>query len=223
MRAKHNLKEFGKSNDISVPEYDVYHSARALTESKLGFPRMIKGKFYDASVVYSHEQAVQAFNRIAAKWGTPVLGQRYVAGQEINVTAVGDGTGSMLGYVPMRKQYITDKGKAWSGVSIVDENLESLTRRIVANTRWRGGFELELIRDENGTFHLIEINPRFPAWIYFAAGCGQNHPELLVNLALGKQVVPLSAYEAGKLFIRYSYDLIVDLKEFERISTTGEL
>jgi carbamoyl-phosphate synthase large subunit len=42
-------------------------------------------------------------------------------------------------------------------------------------------------------------------------------------MALGEDVQPLTEYESGKMFIRYSYDLIVDISEFEKISTTGEI
>jgi carbamoyl-phosphate synthase large subunit len=222
-RAKHNLADFGSKYNVSVPESEIHHNTISLMNTDFTYPFVVKGKFYDATTVYSREQAVQAFNRIAAKWGTPVIVQKFIHGQEINVTAVGDGDGNTLGYVPMRKQYITDKGKAWSGVSIQDDELEKITRTLMGKTKWRGGLELEIIRTDDATYYLIEINPRFPAWIYFANGCGQNHPELLVNLALGLQVKPLNTYEPGKLFIRYSYDMIVDLKEFEKISTSGEL
>jgi carbamoyl-phosphate synthase large subunit len=67
------------------------------------------------------------------------------------------------------------------------------------------------------------MNPRFPAWVYLAVGCGQNHPDALVKMALGEKVEPFKSYENGKLFIRYSFDQIVNLSEFEKISTLGEL
>jgi len=70
---------------------------------------------------------------------------------------------------------------------------------------------------------LLEINPRIPAWVYLAVGCGQNIPEALVKLAMGQKVPPYTEYLVGKLFIRYSYDLIIDIGEFEQISTLGEL
>jgi carbamoyl-phosphate synthase large subunit len=70
---------------------------------------------------------------------------------------------------------------------------------------------------------LLEMNPRFPAWVYLAKGCGQNHPEALVRMALGEDVKPFESYDVGKLFVRYSFDQIVDLKDFEKISTLGEL
>ena len=42
-------------------------------------------------------------------------------------------------------------------------------------------------------------------------------------MALGMEVLPFDTYDVGKMFIRYSYDLITDLKEFEKLSTLGEL
>jgi carbamoyl-phosphate synthase large subunit len=42
-------------------------------------------------------------------------------------------------------------------------------------------------------------------------------------MALGENLTPFPSYEIGKMFVRYSYDMVVDLKEFEQISTMGEL
>ena len=72
-------------------------------------------------------------------------------------------------------------------------------------------------------YYLIEINPRLPAWVYLSVGAGQNLPEALVKLALGENVKPFDKYEVGKLFIRYSYDLITDINEFEKLSLYAEL
>ena len=124
----------------------------------------------------------------------------------------------------MRKQYITDKGKAWGGISIAEPRMMELNSNFIKKTKWRGGYELELMKSEaDNEFYLLEINPRMPAWIYLAVGVGQNIPEALVRLALGEEVEPYTEYAVGKMFVRYSYDMIVDLKEFEQISTLGEL
>jgi carbamoyl-phosphate synthase large subunit len=89
--------------------------------------------------------------------------------------------------------------------------------------KWRGGMELELVKSNRNEYYIIEINPRIPAWVYLAVGAGQNMPEALVKLALGWEVAPMKGYEVGKMFIRYSYDLITNVKEFEKLSTLGEL
>ena len=224
-RHKANLSAYGKKHKIKVPYGKVIFSAASIPAlvSEFTYPMVVKGKFYDAYIAYNQEQAHTYFNKISAKWGLPIIIQEFVTGQEVNVTALGDGKGNTIGAVPMRKQYITDKGKAWSGISIEDENLMAMTKQLIKSTKWKGGMELEIIKTVKGDYYLLEINPRFPAWVYLAVGCGQNHPDALVQLALGKPVKPYKKYDIGKMFIRYSYDMIVSLKEFETISTLGEL
>ena len=137
--------------------------------------------------------------------------------------ALGDGAGNLIACVPMRKQYITDKGKAWGGITIDDPALHQLAERIITRTKWKGGMELELVRTSGNELYLLEINPRIPAWVYLAIGAGQNIPEALVKLTMGQKVTPFSRYDVGKMFIRYSYDMIVDLDLFSHLTTTGEL
>ena len=153
----------------------------------------------------------------------PIIIQEFIKGIEVNVVALGDGKGNTIGAVPMRKQYITDKGKAWSGITLDNKNMLDLTHKIITDTQWRGGMELELIKTSKNELYLIEINPRLPAWVYLAVGAGQNLPEALVNLAMGKFVKPFSNYEVGKMFIRYSYDMICNVDEFQELSINGTL
>ncbi len=225
-RQKGNLVEFGKKYGINVPKGAEVNSAGELGKAlkEFDFPVVVKGKFYEAYLAYNSEQVQSYFFKISAKWGTPVILQEHIKGQDLNVTALGDGKGNLIGAVPMRKTFLTDAGKAWAGISIDDEDLLTMTRSVVTKTKWAGGMELEMIKDEKtGTVYLIEINPRFPAWVYLAVGCGQNHPESLVSIALGEDVTPFENYEVGKMFIRYSWDMICDLKDFEKIATFGEL
>jgi carbamoyl-phosphate synthase large subunit len=163
------------------------------------------------------------YNKISAKWGLPIIIQEFIKGTEVNVVALGDGKGNTVGAVPMRKQFITDKGKAWAGITLDDKKLLKLTDHIISSTKWRGGMEVEIVKSFDNELYVIEINPRIPAWVYLAVGAGQNLPEALVKLALGMEVEPYTEYEVGKMFIRYSYDLITDMKEFEKLSTLGEL
>jgi len=224
-RHKTNLPDFGKKYGFLVPFSKSITRIDEIDRLKEDFeyPLMVKGKFYDAYLAYNEEQVRMHYNKITAKWGLPVIIQEFIRGTEVNVVALGDGKGNTVGAVPMRKQYITDKGKAWAGITLDDENMLDLTRRLIRETRWRGGMELELVKSGKNELYIIEINPRIPAWVYLAVGAGQNLPEALVKLALGMEVEPFDHYQVGKMFIRYSYDLITDLKEFEKLSTLGEL
>jgi len=224
-RHKSNLPEFGEKYGLAVPFSKSITRIDDIENLKKDFdyPLMVKGKFYDAFLAYNEEQVRMNYNKISAKWGLPIIIQEFIKGTEVNVVALGDGKGNTIGAVPMRKQYITDKGKAWSGITLDDPKLLDLTHKIIRATNWRGGMELEIVKSSKNELFIIEINPRIPAWVYLAVGAGQNLPEALVKMALGQEVQPYESYEVGKMFVRYSYDLITNLKEFEKLSTLGEL
>ncbi len=224
-RHKSNLPEFGEKYGLNIPKSitlmnvaDIYKIGNEFT-----YPVLVKGKFYDAYVCYTPEQAITQFNKLSSKWGLPVIIQEFIQGTEVNVVALGDGTGRTIGAVPMRKQYITDKGKAWAGITLADEKMIEITRDLISKTKWAGGMELEMIKTQDDKYYIIEINPRIPAWVYLAVGAGQNLPEALVKLALGEDVEPYKNYAVGKMFVRYSYDQIVDISTFQQLSMTGEL
>lgn len=224
-RQKSFLPAFGKKYKIKVPDSKPIFSEKDIYDLNKDFtyPLLVKGKYYDAYVAYTPEQVKMYYHRISGKWGLPIIIQEFIEGTEVNVVAMGDGNGVTVGAVPMRKQYITDKGKAWSGITLDDTNLLRITRSIIKKTKWRGGMELEMVKTKENEYYLIEINPRLPAWVYLAVGAGQNLPEALVKLALGMEVKPYRKYEIGKLFIRYSYELLCDISEFEKLAHYAEL
>jgi carbamoyl-phosphate synthase large subunit len=177
-REKHNLPEFGEKYGFHVPDSEAVHDVSKLQKvvEEYGFPTVIKGKFYDAYIAHSKEQAISYYHKISAKWGLPIIVQKFIKGTEFNVTGLGDGEGNTIAAVPMRKQYITDKGKAWGGISISDQKMLDLTDKFISSTKWKGGFELELMKDKKGDYYIMEINPRIPAWVYLSVGVGQNIP-----------------------------------------------
>ncbi len=223
-RHKSVLGEFGKKYGVDVPKSKMIFSANEIQNlyHEFSYPLVVKGKFYDASIAASPEQAINYFHKISAKWGLPIIIQQFVTGNEVNITAIGDGKGNCIGAVPMRKLFITDKGKAWAGVSLEDDKLIEIAHSVISKSKWKGGCELEFIKSKDGIYYLLEMNPRFPAWVYLAKGCGQNHPESLIKIALNDNPEVQKEYKSGKMFIRYSQDLIVDMKDFEEISTKGE-
>jgi carbamoyl-phosphate synthase large subunit len=223
--SKSRLPLYGKKYGVKVPDSKEITAVGDISScmEDFDFPVLIKGKFYDAFFAYNSEQVGAHFNKIASKWGLPVIVQEYIKGTEVNVVALGDGEGRTVAAVSMRKQYITDKGKAWGGITIDDPHMMEITRNLIRKTKWKGGMELEMIRTSSAEYYLIEINPRIPAWVYLAVGAGQNIPEALVKLALGEDVPTMEHYQTGKMFIRYSWDMLGDIGQFERITMDGEL
>lgn len=225
-RAKDKLFDFAVKHNFKVPKNLLATSISDLYKlsDEITFPTVIKGIFYDAYIAHNFEETVGAFHKISSKWGLPIIIQEFVKGQEYNVAALGDGNGDTVGAVAMKKLYITDKGKAWAGITINDPILIKLSDDIIKALNWKSGCELEFVKDEKSNeYYLLEINPRFPAWVYLAVAAGQNLPAALLNLAISKDQQKFTSYEIGKIFIRYSWDLITDIRKLEEITVKGEL
>lgn len=224
---KLHLHQFGEEHGMQVPKTHFISDPGDIPELEehFDYPMVIKGKFYEAYIARRQEQVYQYFDKVSAKWGLPVIVQQFVSGTEIDIAGLGDGLGTLIGAVPIRKLYITDKGKGWAGITLKDERLLEYTERFIKASKWKGGFELELMRgdEDDQPLYLMEINPRFPAWIYTTAAAGQNLPAALLKLAMGLPQAPYEDYDIGKMFIRYSWDLITDIEEYQQIATTGEL
>ncbi|MCA9667112.1 MAG: ATP-grasp domain-containing protein [Myxococcales bacterium] len=224
-RSKVNLAELGAAAGFDVPHTCVLSSPRDLytLHEQIPFPLVIKGLYYGATVVHDVTAAFAAFHRIVAEWGYPVIAQQLVAGEELDVLAVGNGDGGLVGALPMKKTTLTDKGKGWAGVTVRDPHLLELAARFVEHTQWRGPCEVEVMRTRDGRYYVIEINPRFPAWCYLSAGAGMNLPYAVLRLALGDAVEPLCSYEVGTMFVRIALDQIASLEQLSAITQHGEL
>ncbi len=226
MRSKANLQKLRDEYDVSVPRSALITSSAQLytLDLEMRFPIMVKGQFYDAFFAHSPMEAERYFQQIRSKWGLPVVVQEFVTGEEFDVVAVGTGTGDVVGSVAMRKMQLTDKGKAWGGITIADEKLESFVADVISKLKWRGPLELEVMKEaDTGKYYLIEINPRFPAWVYLTVGAERNLPWATVQLALGQDIELMPPAKPGLMFLRHSLDLICPIEQFEALTTKGQL
>ena len=223
LRAKNHLTEIAEKIGIKIPETHVITSRDALIKAveEMHFPVMIKGALYKAYKAYNFQQALDNYYKIVTEWGYPIIVQEVVSGDEMNVVAVGDGEGNSLGMVGIRKMWITSLGKIWTGVTIKNKKMMEAASAFIQTYKWKGAFELECIVKSDDVY-LIEINPRFPAWSYFAAGVGMNLPSNMLRKVYGLPLLNNCDYQAGKLYVRYTYEVITDMKPFQEIMTKGE-
>lgn len=223
LRGKDRLNEIADRIGLELPRTRVVHSLGELLAAveELGLPVMVKGSFYKAHRCATPSEAVAHFHELVAEWGYPVIVQQVVAGDELNVIGLGDGEGGSLGQVAIKKLSVTAIGKIWTGVTVHHAAMLAATERFIREFHWRGPFELECIV-HGPRVYLIEVNPRFPAWVYFATGVGLNLPSRLARRCLGRPTPTSSEYAAGKLFVRYTYEVVTDLAAFQKAVTRGE-
>ncbi|NQT91877.1 MAG: biotin carboxylase [Lentisphaerae bacterium] len=225
-RSKARLHRLSEACDCRVPRSMSVHDPSSLLEaaSELGFPLMVKGQYYGAHRVHTQQALVDKFHATIAEWGAPVILQQCVRGHEFNVMAVGDGEGGMAGSCVVRKTIVSEKGKGFGAVVIRDEILNNLAVMLIEQLGWLGPVELEFIKDDiSGDYYLLEVNPRFPAWVDFPSTFGQNLPAVVVQKLMTGRWERLPPYPTGKFFLRHSVDLTCDINDMGQLSTAGEI
>jgi len=225
-RAKTRLVEFCHIHGIPTPATIIINDPSNLDKAlaDIGYPLFVKGMFYEAYRCQTRDEALKSFEKLRLQWGLPVLIQQSITGEEFDVCALGDRDGELLGAVPIRKLRLTDKGKAWAAITLRNPRLDELTKKTLKALSWSGPCELEIMQDSRSKeLLLIEINPRFPSWIFLGTGASQNLPKAVVNLALGKRVKPLPPAKSGVTFVRHATDLVCPLEYIENLTVQGEL
>ncbi len=226
LRSKANLAKFCEEHDLPHPETEVLTSPHGLPEAvgKLGLPLVVKGLFHGAVLAQTLDEARIRFREMERQWGLPIVLQRHYPGEEYDVVAAADRSGDSLGMVAMRKLRVTPKGTAWAGVSVSHPQLLQLAERALQELGWVGPLEFEfLLSERDHEFRLLEINPRFPSWVYLAAAAGLNLPARVAEVALGKPTQEDQSYDTGLTFVRHSVDVVCPLEHLESLTMKGEL
>ncbi len=179
---------------VSIPEYiSTEHSDWDLHKfcRTHDWNVWLKGPYYDASRTPNWEVFEIVRGALSKVWSTERLFlQKHVSGYEESIM-LSAYRGELLGAVRMQKREITPEGKTWAGeISAVPDDFLVPLRAMVRSLEWTGGGELEMVRDASDQAWLLEMNPRFPAWVHGATLAGHNLPALLIASASGAAAKP---------------------------------
>ena len=152
--SKPRLAELNQTQGVRVPDSEAISTADAIGRigERFGFPLMVKGPYYGGDIAYSESDAVISFHKFVATWGVPVILQKFVAGEEYNVAAIGDGAGGLVGAVAMRKMALTGQGQ---GLERSDGG-----QPCPAGDDRRGGGGAEVARAVGSGVHAGELHGR---------------------------------------------------------------
>jgi carbamoyl-phosphate synthase large subunit len=223
-RAKSNLPELCSKTNVLTPKTKVIYNLFELElyADSIVYPVYVKGKYYEAHLVYYKGELLEVSTSITRVWGWPILIQEAIIGEEYGVAGIGDGKGNIIMECCIRKMLRSTSGKGFAGIVIENFELDEFTKRIIAELKWNGPFELEFIKTPGKPMMLFEINPRFPAWIDFPSQVDFNMPARLLEQLLGiKNTTPINSIHAGQIFIRHAIDIVGNIEDFARISRTG--
>ncbi|MGE5145981.1 MAG: ATP-grasp domain-containing protein [Candidatus Eiseniibacteriota bacterium] len=210
---------------FAIPETIAARSEEAALRAadKLGFPVALKGPVSLAFAAQSPAEARAAWAHLRQQGCAEALVQRFVDGERFAVAAVCDTAHDAIVATTIKKLRICDRGSTWSAIAVPEPALEAGFARFVKALRWTGPVEGEFIRDKvTERFYLIEVNPRFTAWIAFTALLGVNHPLAAVRAAVGLPVEAATPAD-GLVFMRACEDVPLPTSAFAGIATRGVL
>ncbi|MBI2527509.1 MAG: ATP-grasp domain-containing protein [Candidatus Rokubacteria bacterium] len=211
-------RKFRLPRAMSIAGFDDLPDAA----KELGATFVLKGPLADARVVRSPAEARVMARRLAATWNFPLIAQEYVDGEEFGIAAVADRRHRVVGAVVVRKEIRTLNGNTWGGSVVSDRRLKGLADRFAEALAWVGPFELEVIRHPRRGAFLIEVNPRFPGWVYLSAGAGANLPWAAVRLARGERVVSLEA-RPKSFYVRMAWDATSPIDRMATLAVEGRV
>ncbi len=199
---------------IACPDVYSFEEARAVLEQAPGRAAVVVKPPWDVGaargVCYVREPAAlrEAVERCARLYGGYLIQDCIPGGVEAMKTVV-------LLFTPrsdLAAAFTTQKIRQWprtggptaAGRSTAERDLVELVLPFFRHWRWRGAAEVELKLDaRDGRHKVIEINPRFPAYLRFARSCGLDLPLLAARLALGDERVPPRAFPGYRVGRRY--------------------
>src|SRR3954469_25356308 len=142
--------------------------------------------------------------RTAPHFGSPCLIQRTEAGTVHSSSGVMAG-GRLLAFSLARylRTWPPDAGNAALTETVaVPEGLDRRVEALMAELRWEGIFELELVRRDDDSFASIDLNPRPYGSIALAIRAGADLPAVWAGWLLGRE----SPYAVARPGMRYRWE-----------------
>ena len=188
--SKRKLLDLCKQYSISHPRtYSLTSENLQIASEYVGFPALIKPDHSvgarGITMVRNFVELEQRYKIVTEKYGSSTL-QSYIehAGNPYyNVMLYRDCSGNVLGSVVLeiKRYYPIGGGSSSFGITIINQELVSMCNSVLEALNWHGFADFDVLRNNDGEFLLIEMNPRVPASLRAAAVSGVNFPEIIVN------------------------------------------
>lgn len=190
-RFKDKAYRFMLENNIVIPKTYFprsFDDVERLIE-KISYPCVVKkprGSANRGNAYFNSKNGlVDHYRRLKKEDLWPVI-QEYVSGDFYGFTAVVcDGEILDCFMYKARQEHVLN-GTPPYGVSVIDEDLFKMVKRIIRLLKWNGAINFDFLKDRDGTFQFLEINPRMPGSMDFAYAVGVDFPSLYLDLARGK-------------------------------------
>lgn len=218
---KNETVAFAEKINIPVPKSYVISNIddiNALIEKLERYPVVLKSQDETGSVKYANSpKELEVCYRQLEKKGKKVLAQEFITGFGCGFYAVCKNGEPVAIFMHRRiKEFPVTGGPSAVAESFFDKKLLDYGLRICKALDWEGPIMAEFkYSPTSNDFVLIELNPKLWGSLALTIAAGVNIPEIIINLAMGKEVKSVMTYR----YVRYRW---VFPDEFKVLCSGGE-
>lgn len=116
------------------------------------------------------------------------LVQERIVGEEFGLDILNDQYGNFV-HASAKIKHSMRSGETDKATTVYDEEMFNFAKYFSLQTKHIGNVDVDIIKDSNGNFVVIDINPRFGGGYPFTHAAGFNYIEAIINMYSNCKVV----------------------------------
>ncbi len=202
------LQKLGIPTAKCYSDIDTFEAA--LEAGEASYPVFVKPQKGSASLNINYVNSPEMLHALFHDFDGLMI-QEYMRGQEYGADVYIDLISGKCTSIFLKKKIKMRAGETDKSVSVKDENLFRQIATFVETVGYRGMIDIDLFYDEEqSTWYLSEVNPRFGGGYPHAYECGVNFPKLIINNLEGKEnPVNIGDYREGIYMMKYNEVMIM--------------
>lgn len=182
------------------------------------FPVYLKPRKGSGSVGTTRVESLYSLHE-TARDRSDLIVQEAVDGAEFTVDCFAAEPGRVVAAVP-RERIAIKAGVSVKGRTYRHPLIEGIVRDVVEKSGLQGPANVQGMLRADGTFSIIEMNPRFSGTLALTTAAGINFASLLLDIIEGKPIPDLlGKHEDGLVMMRYWSELFEDSAGNFRLGT----
>lgn len=215
--------QFFSDYKLSPPKTTIVENEESITTWGNHYPAVFKprrGKGGRGQVVVkSSLEALNFLNTVQSKSDEYIL-QEWVPGPVTNLFTCGllcAPGGKVRGIFSGQRLGVVQTSKIPEGVtsyarSVRVPEILDVVAKFAEKTGWEGMAEFEFKKDDrDGRYKILEINPRFWAWVQLPVSCGVDFPKLYYSIAMHGDCNPQFQFKENVYYFRCVLHLYTQL------------
>jgi carbamoyl-phosphate synthase large subunit len=203
-------------DEIGVPgPHTAVYAANLEVER---FPVYLKPRRGSGSIGTARVESAHSLHE-AARGRSDLIVQEAVDGTEFTVDCFAAAPGRVVAAVP-RERIAIKAGVSVKGRTYRHPAIEAIAREVVEKSGLAGPANVQGMLRSDGSFSIIEMNPRFSGTLALTTAAGVNFASLTIDMVQGNPIPDLlGKHEDGLTMMRYWSEVLEDSSGRVRIGT----